>query len=598
MERAAVGGDEDPGAPQQRDQAGDAAARRDESSGAVSRVDDFLREVLLARPAGHADFGADSSESHREFGPGVRGPALERAERARARVDEDESGIDFAGVGGNVTERRGRRSRGILVELEVGEEGAIEHAHREFVIDADSRRRDQRERAATAMQVARNDDGFAIQPMRRLARGFRPELSPGADREQLQRTLQVALEVDGDVVFTLAQRAAMPDQPPRRGRSGEGEATPREGDHPIDAFDLTDHVGEAILDDEVDDGIGTIAAQRGQRRQRVHDVAQGRQSQEEVAFGHVRILPSRIARCEPSRDREVGVDRRGEGIGTMTSMSDAATATRPSAEYRELRSERGFTLVREDLAAALARTNHGSMDPFEYRFAILGHVGGGRKPLSRVELEGSGVRAIHKVLRRGGWLGGILGERALPSRARREAEVVATLSRAAVPCVGLLAIRAVRDRWLPWLARIELLTEPVDDAVDLFEYFFATDAARGGKSHRRMLTRAGQVVAAMHRAGVFHVDLNLRNLLVAPGGEVLLLDFGASRIGELSLDERAANLARLWRSCVKRRLDQTRISRTDVMRFVRGYDPRAAHEVWRRAARRFERTIGFHRWLW
>lgn len=276
-------------------------------------------------------------------------------------------------------------------------------------------------------------------------------------------------------------------------------------------------------------------------------------------------------------------------------MMDVETAARPSASYEELRHERGFTLVRSDLAAALLRSARGAADPFEYPFRTTGEIGGGRRPLVRVELEGVGVAAIHKVLRRGGWLGGLLGERAMPGRARREAQVAAVLARARVPCVGLLAIRATLDALVPWCARIEILTEPVERAVDLRD-FLAGGA--GNPARRRIVARTGEVVAAMHDAGVFHVDLNLRNLLVEPGGEVLLLDFGASRIGEVSAGDRAANLARLWRSCVKLGLAGGAVSRCDAARFVRAYSPGNWRDTFRRARDRFDRSIAFHRLFW
>ncbi len=41
--------------------------------------------------------------------------------------------------------------------------------------------------------------------------------------------------------------------------------------------------------------------------------------------------------------------------------------------------------------------------------------------------------------------------------------------------------------------------------------------------------RAGEVVRRFHEAGVFHADLNIRNMLVRADGEVFLLDFDKGR---------------------------------------------------------------------
>lgn len=280
----------------------------------------------------------------------------------------------------------------------------------------------------------------------------------------------------------------------------------------------------------------------------------------------------------------------------MRAMADSATAPQPSATFLELRHPRGFTLVREDFAAALRRTERGDADPFEYPFVVRGEIGGGRRPLKRIELEGAGFGAVFKVLRRGGVFGAWLGERALPSRARREAAVVATLARAAVPCVGLLAIRASRSTFPPWLARIELLTEPVEGGIDLLR--FVGSCERSGRRRRHVLEHAGSIVAAMHDAGVFHVDLNLRNLLVTPADGVLLLDFGASRLGRVDAADRAENLARLLRSAVKNQLLGRSISRGDMLRFLRGYAPHEPRKWWSLVLADFRRTIGFHRAGW
>ncbi|HEV2147125.1 MAG TPA: lipopolysaccharide kinase InaA family protein, partial [Longimicrobiaceae bacterium] len=72
-----------------------------------------------------------------------------------------------------------------------------------------------------------------------------------------------------------------------------------------------------------------------------------------------------------------------------------------------------------------------------------------------------------------------------------------------------------------------------------------------------LLREAGAQVGRMHRAGVAHPDLNLRNLLVT-GGEgispiVHLLDFDRARVspGPVSPRRRAADLRRLARSVRK-----------------------------------------------
>ncbi len=267
----------------------------------------------------------------------------------------------------------------------------------------------------------------------------------------------------------------------------------------------------------------------------------------------------------------------------------------PSRDDRfvELRDPRGFTLVRRDLNAVLVRAEAGPCDPFSRSRRVVGTIGGGRQPLDVVEIDGVGAPLVHKRLRRGGVLGGLMRGMASKRRARREVDVVERLLAARVPVVAILAIRATSNPLFPGVASIEMLSELVPDAIHL-ERFLAADPARDRGRRRSVLHRAGEVVAAMHRAGVFHVDLNLRNLIVAKSGDVSLLDFGNSRIGELSDGMRAANLARLWRSCVKRGLAR----RTEAMRFLRGYDRASTRAMWSSVSATYSRTAGFHRIAW
>jgi len=58
-------------------------------------------------------------------------------------------------------------------------------------------------------------------------------------------------------------------------------------------------------------------------------------------------------------------------------------------------------------------------------------------------------------------------------------------------------------------------------------------------------------IVAMHRAGVWHADLNVFNIMVDQQGKVWLIDFDRSRAGGVSDSARDANLQRLARSLRK-----------------------------------------------
>ena len=59
------------------------------------------------------------------------------------------------------------------------------------------------------------------------------------------------------------------------------------------------------------------------------------------------------------------------------------------------------------------------------------------------------------------------------------------------------------------------------------------------------------VIARMHRLGVWHADLNAYNILLDAHGKAWLIDFDRGHQGGLSARARAANLARLRRSLQK-----------------------------------------------
>ncbi len=62
---------------------------------------------------------------------------------------------------------------------------------------------------------------------------------------------------------------------------------------------------------------------------------------------------------------------------------------------------------------------------------------------------------------------------------------------------------------------------------------------------------AGAAIAAMHRFGVWHADLNVFNVLFDDQGKVWLIDFDRGRLDKLTPGQRAENLSRLLRSLKK-----------------------------------------------
>jgi len=68
---------------------------------------------------------------------------------------------------------------------------------------------------------------------------------------------------------------------------------------------------------------------------------------------------------------------------------------------------------------------------------------------------------------------------------------------------------------------------------------------------RAPLPQVAEAICAMHRAGVWHADLNAYNILVDDAGCVWLIDFDRATSGRLDRAGREANLQRLARSLRK-----------------------------------------------
>ncbi len=228
-------------------------------------------------------------------------------------------------------------------------------------------------------------------------------------------------------------------------------------------------------------------------------------------------------------------------------------------------------LVRRDLAAALGAWLLSS--PLELPSASE-VVGGGRGAAWRLTLPGD-LRAVLRRYRRGGLLARAVRETYLGpylgfvERPFRELAVTTEARRRGVPAPEVLAAR-VEGRVA---YRGAILTAEVPGAITLVE---ALRRAAAGAPRRALAAGAGRVVATMHRAGVWHADLNLTNLLAAPAaGDVVVtvVDFDRARLasGPLGSRARQQNLERLARSLRKLDPDAGIAGPEDIAAFHTAY---------------------------
>lgn len=188
----------------------------------------------------------------------------------------------------------------------------------------------------------------------------------------------------------------------------------------------------------------------------------------------------------------------------------------------------------------------------------------GRGALARVELPDG--RALLRLYRRGGLMGKLVRRLSLdPERARAELSLNARArERGASVAEPLAAITRRRSIGFEHA----LATREVDGARDLERVLVEAK----GAERRRALAAAGEAVRRLHEAGVDHVDLNVKNVLVtaAQGAVVIDLDRGTLH-APLAESARRRNLVRLLRSAWKLHLKKGALEPRDAFRFARAY---------------------------
>ncbi|MDP8235396.1 MAG: lipopolysaccharide kinase InaA family protein [Candidatus Erginobacter occultus] len=179
--------------------------------------------------------------------------------------------------------------------------------------------------------------------------------------------------------------------------------------------------------------------------------------------------------------------------------------------------------------------------------------------------------------------GRFLNELALLESARRGGTAV---PRAA----GLLIEPA-----FPFLCRADLVTVYLPESLDLLSCYqktFAGDRVLPPEKIPAIIAAAGRQTALLHRAGILHGDLQVKNILVRPDcrpPEVMIIDLDRGRRGRAGREQ---NLRRLYRSFLKLRLSLPAVSRYDPIRFLRAYAPQD-----RDFRRRMMAGVQRRRWL-
>jgi len=225
-------------------------------------------------------------------------------------------------------------------------------------------------------------------------------------------------------------------------------------------------------------------------------------------------------------------------------------------------------VVRQDLEERLPvemfldESDGGALSPFQ-----------GREPIRAVTLA-AGETALIRTYHHGG-IFRLFTRRTFftwPPRPFRELAITEELRRRGIPTVTVCGA-CVEPVWGPFY-RGWLATRRLDGADDLWTALTGSFVKEAGMEN--VWRAVADSVGRLHREGVYHTDLNLKNILVrreADGVKSYIIDFDRAVLFLGRVPPRLAerNLDRLLRSVCK--LDPVRkyVSETDWNRFVAWY---------------------------
>lgn len=136
------------------------------------------------------------------------------------------------------------------------------------------------------------------------------------------------------------------------------------------------------------------------------------------------------------------------------------------------------------------------------------------------------------------------------SRPWRELHILMQLRELGMTVPNPVGAKIERDRHR-LLYRADIVTEEIPNALPLPDFF---RAARSRNEHKNVCIKAGIAIAQLHALGAKHADLNVRNILVSPPGEISVIDWDKGSIsttGKTNSTSARRTLERLRRSIKK-----------------------------------------------
>lgn len=214
----------------------------------------------------------------------------------------------------------------------------------------------------------------------------------------------------------------------------------------------------------------------------------------------------------------------------------------------------------------------------------------------------NGKRMVLRQYLHGGLLRAITGSLYLfGSRSFRELSMTEEILSCGILTVQ--SIGAIHYRIFSPFYQAYFLSLEVPHAKDLTQYFQEIGAQPSPENllqKRKTIRSVGFLIRQFHRAGFFHGDLQLKNILIA-GDQILLIDFDRSyRKPTLPIQKMMKNLLRLNRSVEKWKRSGLPITRSDCWRFFLAYagEDKKIREAMEKTLRTYSLRFLFHRLGW
>lgn len=189
------------------------------------------------------------------------------------------------------------------------------------------------------------------------------------------------------------------------------------------------------------------------------------------------------------------------------------------------------------------------------------------------------------------------------SRPLRELWVGYQAMEKGIPTAEILA--ACHTKVFGQLHRGDLVSREIMNGKDLASYLKCLPQPLSKKNilqKRKAIETVGNLIREMHDAGIFHGDLNLKNIILQISGprtiKGYIIDFDKSIVkSRLNKKMRIRNLLRLNRSAEKIKKEGLPITWTDALRFLLAYyqNPPNFRTLLKDLSRRYERHMRFHR---